>query len=325
MRERPVMTDYRRLLVRIARLYHDHDLTQEEIASRLRLSRQKVQRLLQEAKKLGVVQVVINPVIGTFAEMEEAVEERFGLSECVIVETTDYHNQAVVAREVGTAAADYLLRVARSNDTILMNWGNSLLAMVNALARVGRAEVKGRQVIQALGGLGDPNHETHAGEVVRRAARALGAQAVLLPAPALAGSTEAAAAYREDPYVTQVLARARQAKLAFVGIGAATAESVMVLEFLNLVRPATLALLKKRGAVGSINLRYFDQNGRVVSGALENQIIGLTLDELNALDRVVGVAGGATKFEAIQGALRGRLVKVLVTDHLTARGLVGQR
>jgi DNA-binding transcriptional regulator LsrR (DeoR family) len=46
------------------------------------------------------------------------------------------------------------------------------------------------------------------------------------------------------------------------------------------------------------------------------------LDQLRRVDRSIGVAGGERKFSAIQGAIRGGWVNVLVTDHQTARRLV---
>jgi DNA-binding transcriptional regulator LsrR (DeoR family) len=54
-------------------------------------------------------------------------------------------------------------------------------------------------------------------------------------------------------------------------------------------------------------------------------VIGLALDEIRQIDRVVGVAGGSAKFEAIQAALNGKLVDVLVTEHLLAQQLLGQQ
>ena len=64
------------------------------------------------------------------------------------------------------------------------------------------------------------------------------AEAILLPAPAPAGSTAAAGAYLRDPYVAAAMAKARGENLAFVGIGASTMESVMVPEFLRRPRGA---------------------------------------------------------------------------------------
>jgi DNA-binding transcriptional regulator LsrR (DeoR family) len=43
---------------------------------------------------------------------------------------------------------------------------------------------------------------------------------------------------------------------------------------------------------------------------------------MQSIGLVVGVAGGLAKFRAIQAALRGKLVDVLVTDHVTAKQLL---
>jgi DNA-binding transcriptional regulator LsrR (DeoR family) len=311
-----------RLLVKVARLYYDQDLTQAEIAERLRLTRQKVQRMLRQARESGIVQIKINPVFGTCSHLERALEDQFQLAEAVVVETTAYDNQAVVAREIGAGAAAYLLRVVRSNDKIVISWGNSLLGMVHALPYPGRTQACGIQVIQGLGGLGDPNHEIHATQLVRRAAGALNAQAILLPAPAVVGSGAAREAFASDRYVRQVLEKGRAADLAFVGIGSSAAETILVPEFWNIMTPGTLSELKKRGAVGSINLRYFDEHGRTTRSELDSCVIGLTLEELKKIYRVVAIAGGSAKLRAIRAALNGRLVNVLVTDHLTAQALL---
>src|SRR4030066_1158940 len=107
-----------RLFVKIARLYYEQDLTQSEIGERLRLSRQKVQRLLQQAKEQGIVQINIRPVRGVFSDPEAALEQRFNLREAVVVETTDFEDQHVVAREVGAGAAEYLMRIVQPQESI---------------------------------------------------------------------------------------------------------------------------------------------------------------------------------------------------------------
>ena len=42
-------------LYQVARLYYEEELTQEQIAGQIGLSRQKVQRLLDSARKEGIV------------------------------------------------------------------------------------------------------------------------------------------------------------------------------------------------------------------------------------------------------------------------------
>ena len=313
--------DHNRLLVKVARLYYEQDLTQGEIAGRLRISRQKAQRLISQGRAEGIVQIAINPIMGIHSELEEQLEVRFGLREAVVVETSGYNDQPTVTREVGAGAAEYLMRILRPHDKIVISWGSSLLGMVNALSFGARAELEGLSVIQALGGLIDPNHEVHATELVRRLARALNAKAVLLSAPGAAGSKAARDAFLQDPFVAKVLELARGGNLAFMGIGAPNPTSILVREGTIITWPQ-LAELTRRGAVGDVNLRYFDEHGQPIASALDDNVIGLTLQEIQSIDHVVGVAGGSSKLAAIRAALEGKLVHALVTDHISAQRLL---
>jgi DNA-binding transcriptional regulator LsrR (DeoR family) len=310
--------DHNRLLVKIAHLYYEQDLTQNEIAGQLRLSRQKVQRLLSQAKSDGIVQIIIHPITGAFAGLEKELEQCYGLREALVVESTAFDDQQVVARDVGAAAAQYLLRIIQPQDSIVISWGGSLLGMVNALsANPTRPNLPGLSVIQGLGGLGDPGHEVHAADLTRRLAQALGCSAVLLPAPAVAGTPAARDAILADPFVQQSLTQARSANLALMGIGAPRQESILMRAG-EIVRWPELEALQQRGAVGDINLHYFDKDGKLLASDLEARVIGLSLEEIRAINIVLGVAGGAAKVPAILGALRGNLINVLVTDHKTA-------
>ena len=318
------VTDYDRLLVKVARMYYEQDLTQSEISQRLRLSRQKVQRLLGEARDLGIVQISIRPIMGLFDELERGIEARYGLREVVVVETSTYGDQETVTNQVGQGAADYLRRIVQPHDRIVISWGSTLLGMVNALdAASGRAGLTGVSVIQGLGGLGDPTHEAHAADLTRRLARILGGQAILLPAPGVAGTPSAAQALREDPFVRHALGEAARANLAFMSIGAPRRDSLLV-QGGSIVTWPELEAVCRQGAVGDINLRLFDSSGRLVPSELDERVIGLTLEEVEAIDTVVGVAGGAAKTRAVHAALTGNLVDVLITDDVTAQGLLGR-
>src|SRR6185436_11938383 len=86
--------------------------------------------------------------------------------------------------------------------------------------------------------------------------------------------------------------------------------------------PDTRTELVKAGAVGDIALRFFDATGRPVRSSLDGRLLGISVEQLRRTPRVVAVAGGPAKVEAISAALRARLVDVLITDSLTARSLL---
>jgi DNA-binding transcriptional regulator LsrR (DeoR family) len=51
-------------------------------------------------------------------------------------------------------------------------------------------------------------------------------------------------------------------------------------------------------------------------------VIGVTLEELKQTPRVIGVAGGKRKVDAIRACLTGGLINVLITDKFTAERLL---
>jgi DNA-binding transcriptional regulator LsrR (DeoR family) len=314
--------DRARLLAKVARLYYEQDMTQAEISGRLGLSRQRVQRLLSTARQEGIVNIAIHPVMGFFSELEKSLEARFGLSEALVVETSAPGNQNTTAREIGAGAAEYLARVLKPKDKVVLSWGNSLLGMVNALASRTPLRMPDLRLIQALGNLGDPNVAMYGGELVRRAAKALGATPILFPAPAIAATKAVRDAVYADPYVCQTLDLARTADLALVGIGSSQSDSIAVPDLWRFLPPGSLPDLLAKGAVGSINLRYFNSAGRLVSSKINDRVIGLNLDEIRKIPRVVGVAGGPSKVKAIRAALKAKFIDVIVTDHVTATELL---
>jgi DNA-binding transcriptional regulator LsrR (DeoR family) len=308
------------LLVKIAELYYLDNLTQLQISRRLDLSRQKVQRLIQTARERGIVQITIQPMCSMAVDLNRRIEQRFAIQESLVVETDAYDDHNRVISALGSAAADYLTRIIRDGDSLAISWGSTLRAVVDALPAP-RKPLQNVRVIQALGGLGNPNAESHASDLTRRMARILGGEAVLLPAPGVVKTAAARKAILKDYFVAQALADARKARIAVMSLGVPHQDSVLMQEG-QIVTWPDLMDLRAKGAVGDVNLRYFDRQGRAVASELDQCTISLSIEEICRLDRVIIVAGGRRKFDAILAALRGRIADVLITDSTTARRLL---
>jgi DNA-binding transcriptional regulator LsrR (DeoR family) len=98
--------------------------------------------------------------------------------------------------------------------------------------------------------------------------------------------------------------------------------SVMLANSGNAFTKEELQDLARRGAIGDISLQFFDRNGAPVHGPLDDRVIAMTLEELKQTPRVIGVAGGGRKVEAIRACLKGALLNVLITDKFTAEKLL---
>ena len=138
-----------------------------------------------------------------------------------------------------------------------------------------------------------------------------------MPAPGVVKTVAACKALLEDYYVAQALADARQARIAVMSLGVPRQDSVLMQQG-KLVSWSELTALQAKGAVGDVNLRYFDRQGRPMASDLDRRTVSLSIDEIRRLDRVVIVAGGRRKFEAVLAALQGKIADVLITDATTA-------
>jgi lsr operon transcriptional repressor len=88
------------------------------------------------------------------------------------------------------------------------------------------------------------------------------------------------------------------------------------------VTEAEFEALRDLGAVGDVSARFFDADGAPVLGAVDDRVIGLTLEQMRRIPTRVGIAGGAEKRLPLSTALRTGLVNVVVTDIDSARAVL---
>ena len=309
-----------RLLVKVARSYYEDGINQDAIRARLGLSRSKVSRLMAKARGAGIVQISVVAPEDLYLDTESRLEERFGLLEALVVEAGPGDSKSQVSRAVGGAAAGYVTRAISSRSTIGMCWGDTLRHMAAGLAPQRYPEAR---VVQIIGGIGQPDAEVHATELCRSMSRSLGCRLTLLPVPGIVADRRTREALLSDVHVQRAVEAFDELDIAFVGIGAPTRDSVTMRDG-SIISRAELDGLLRKGAVGDIALRYYDVNGECIESDINSRIIGMTLEQIKQVPKVVGVSGGPDKVAAIRAALRGRLINVLITDSVTAEELLEQ-
>jgi DNA-binding transcriptional regulator LsrR (DeoR family) len=89
-----------------------------------------------------------------------------------------------------------------------------------------------------------------------------------------------------------------------------------------IITPERLSELKTSGAAGDIALRFYDIDGQPLVHEICDRILGVTIEQLKRVERVIGVSGGPEKRQAVRGALEGRLINVLITDFGAASHLL---
>lgn len=307
-----------RLVARVAQMYHVENKRQSEIGEILRMSQATVSRMLKRAEQEDIVRTTVIPPPGTFAELETAMRERYGLTEVIVVDATEDRDGAVMAR-IGEAAAHFLEVTVQQDEIIgVSSWSQTILRMVDNIHPMKGA--KARYIVQTLGGMGDPSVQAHATQLTARLAKLTGAEPRLLPVQGVASSREAKLVMMSDPFVRETFDLFQRISLAVIGIGAVVPSELLARSG-NIFSSQELAALNEEGVVGEVSLRFYDKTGKPVKTPLDERVIGISLDELTKADRVMALAGGAAKTEAIAGALKLGVIDVLVTDKFTAARL----
>jgi DNA-binding transcriptional regulator LsrR (DeoR family) len=303
-------------LIKAARMYFLDGRSQDDIARVIGTSRSNVSRMLTAARAQGIVEIRVNDQTARAVELEQALRERFGLDQ---VRVAAFQPGADVQVAAGDLAAQWLDESLRDGLVLGLSWGTSLQAMVSAISV---DQPRSVEVVPLVGGLKTAESLVSGQELVRELAGRLGATYRYLHAPALLRSEVARDALLEEPTISEVLARARAADIAMVGIGAAgTGSSSEVLDGLGLSAAQRKAFLAA-GPVGDTCCRFFDQEGRPIRGVVHDRVIAVELEELMAIPTVIGVATGAEKAPGVLAAIRGGIIDGLITDASLALALL---
>jgi DNA-binding transcriptional regulator LsrR (DeoR family) len=300
-----IYDDAHALLMRVAWLYYVEQFSQQEIADRMRISRMRVTRLLQRARDENVVEIRITSSSEPWLTMERDLVARFGLRDAIVVPSDGGER---LRRHLAQAAAAYLERILCDDDVIGIGSGATLSEIPVFIRRGSHPRCT---VVELIGGLSRTDRTINPYDCSWRLAEALGAHSEHLQVPAMVENAAIAQILREDSETRAALDRAAACTVAVVGIGQMNSPIRASMDY---VAPESLPVLLAAGAAGDILLRFYNAEGSALQTGFDDQILGITLDQLQKIPLVIGVAGGPEKVEAIAGALRGGLVDVIICD-----------
>ena len=293
------------MLAAVARRHYLQNQSKVEIADELGISRFKVARMLESARERGLVRIEIIRQGSLDVDASARLQERFGLTYAVVVDTADA-DPVAVRHQLGRAAADLLSEVLVDGDVLGLPWSRNVHAVVAALTSLPRVEV-----VQLTGAIALPDFDSSAVDIVRRAARLSGGKAHVFYAPFVLDTKSSADALRRQRAVVDGLARASAVTKAVVGIGAWQSGESTIHDLLDDAEQRDLA---HRGVVGELAGIFFDSGGKTLRPKVAARLITMDPEDLAAVPEVIAVVSGVSKAAAVRAALDGGLVHGLVVD-----------
>lgn len=316
MRKKRITDEQRQEYRRVAYYYYKEGLTQEEIAKHMQMSRQRVNRIISSCVELGIVTISIEGLSKSNLELETQLEQKYGLADVRIID--DVAKKCEI-EALGCEGEKYLRGILKEDDIIGISRGRSTSELIEQLP-LGEDYPKNIIITQLMGGSSETIESTPVDEAVYKFADKLHAKAVLLHAPIILGSGKLREDFTKEPYFQKSYEIIKQCSIAVVGIGNASSQwkNMMSLYDQNDVKQTEWA----KDVVGEVCTHFFDKNGSAVEPPFRDRIVSVELEDYMKIPIRIGIAGGINKTTAVEAAVKGKYINVLITDLQTAKHLL---
>ncbi len=290
-----------------------------QIGNRLGISRHRVGRLLREAIETGVVKIEIQSSFSKCREIEQALENAFGLKASLVVEVNPDLSPEDTKLTTCKAGAEFLRELLKAHHTIGVGWGTTTFELINQLEPL---EIRGATVVQITGGNKRLSIQFDCHEVTRRLAQKLSADSVLLHAPGVVDKKETRELLMRESAIAETFKYFDKLDIVIVGIGAIVPKVNSMLVGSGYVSGAELKLLKRGGAVGDVFSYFINDKGEIVETEIYDRSITIGVEHIRKVPTTVGIATGAEKSRAVAAAVRGGFVNTLIVDSHLAQALL---
>lgn len=307
-------------LSNVALLYYGEGMTQGEIAKRMKVSRATIVNMLRESRELGIVDIRVDGKVLTGSSLARDLREKFDVEDVYVSQTSAFGESASRDESFGQlarVAAAAILDVVETGDTIGVAWGETIMAVANAMPRSPVANVEVRQLIGSMISERVPASENCA---IQISGRLDAAACYTLHAPGLISTAALAETFRGEPTIKAQLRRLRALDLTVSSIGNVAPDTHLAAA--GIATGEELQAARAAGAVGVICCRYIAADGQEIAMPPHDRLIAATLDDLKSARKRLLVVCGVDRGDAARAALNAGLVTHLCVDHALARALL---
>ena len=301
--------------VQVANLYYKENMSQQEIANELKISRTTVSRILKSCIEEGIVSIHIKNSSMYQYDMEKKIEEKYGLKHVCVISNNEDHD--LFFKTMGRSLADFLKENITKNVKIGISAGNAIESVSDYLYPVENYAIDVYQL------MGDASHQTSScsSYLTIRMARKLGGTAHAMHVPMVVNSKVLHDLLLDEPYNKNHFQELNQLDMAIVGLGHMDSLLPNATDMWNNYEEEKTEL-RMRGVVGNICGVFLNQDGNICDAEVQERIIAIPLDRLRSVPNCIAVAFGRYKKYITKAAIKGGYVNVLMIDEELALALL---
>lgn len=301
------------LLLEVARMYYEQDMTQQEIAEKIYVSRSRVSRMIKKAKALGLVEIIIKPSFENHFSLERMLMDRFGLKKVLVA----YSESSGIQEEfqsVCSMGASYLASVLDNNSVLAVSKGKTVATSVESLKPPRTyPDMRVVQLTGSLESISNPNIDEM--YIAQRVATLYGCKLKRLLVPYLMDDEESKRLICKRTMTMDVIRQSGEVNTFISGVDT-------LLYWADHLNEKEINVLMKQGAVGCMWGYFFDINGNIIESPLYDRMIIPDRRVFETVDTRICIACDRFKVRAILGVLRSGMCNVLVTSSKIASQLL---
>lgn len=297
-------------------LYFADQLTQNEIAQRLGVSRATIVNYLAEAREKGIVQVQIKPETAARTALARDLAKKYGLKGVFVIPAAE---EAALVDRLGDAGARVLADLLQEGDTIGVAWGRTVLAVAG---KITLPKPLANLTVVQVSGSSTGERDFSAELCTSLLAQRLQARCVNLLAPAVLTTRELKAALLSEPILQRQMELVHSTDHILFGVGDVGPKATVRMS--GICTEAEMDDYVARGAEAAIIGRFIDRQGRPLGGDHDARMVGISLDDLKKVGNRICLGGGPAKHAAIDATLGAGYATHFVTDSATAEALLAR-
>ncbi|MFW5971967.1 MAG: sugar-binding transcriptional regulator [Bacillota bacterium] len=308
-------------------IYYNQPIGRRALSEKIRMSERTVRRELDFLQGRGLIEISrVGAVItktgsGFLPELDKYIKEIKGikilenkLRDCLKLDSVfivpgDLEHSTIV-QEIGRYTARLVKKMLKDGDILAVTGGSTLAQVARAMQSSDKSY--NITVVPGRGGLGE-EVEIQANTIASTIAKKLGGRYQLLHIPDSIKEENVDRVIAE-PSIQRVLNSLKKANILLHGVGSAE-----VMAGRRDMSESQIEKLTSKGAVAEALGYYFNQKGEIVYTTTS---VGLHLEDLQDIDKVIVVAGAPAKARAIMSVVSPKYHNLLITDELTAKEIL---
>jgi len=305
------------LQVMVATLYYNQNLSQQEIAKKLKISRPTVSRILSDCINDGTVSIRIKNVSSHQYELAEQLKTKYNLTYVSVV--SSHKDREQILSSIGSTTAAYLDEYIKQDTRLGISAGTTIAHIVNHIQPIRKYKIDVYQL------QGDASHqiESSSSYVSVEIGRALDANIHALHVPLVVNTKVLRDLLMEEPYNKRHFEQLDNLDVAIVGLG--LIDSILPTMSDNWYTiQQDLQLLKSLNVVGDICGNFIDEEGNLTTADISNRTIAVSLEQLRMCKNCIAVACGSEKTKVVFAAIKGKLISSLIIDENLATSLLSE-